>query len=239
MSPHRARSPIDNPKRTRRAPAADPQAPRPDPGSRQEQRRRGRCPRGKHLVGAANPAPGPAHSANSRRPASSHIEPECSQTRCGRNRTKSVDPEPSAECPLSPSRAANPSPKSWRSCTPDEPSTAETWPEIGSRRSTPGAADVRSVADSSPSRSPPTRRSSVAQPITRSLRSRSNRFEKGETLGERPAEHPSGGIRGGRGSDSRLSRSRRPCRSIRSLDTLIEEVRNGGMSPPRSAPSPT
>jgi len=52
-------------------------------------------------------------------------------------------------------------------------------------------------------------------------------FENGETLGERPAE-PFGWIRA---AEEAMPVVEPPTQVVRSLDTLIEEVRNGGMSP--------
>jgi hypothetical protein len=52
-------------------------------------------------------------------------------------------------------------------------------------------------------------------------------FENGETLGERPAE-PFGWIRA---AEEAMPLVEPPTQVVRSLDTLIEEVRNGGMSP--------
>jgi hypothetical protein len=55
-------------------------------------------------------------------------------------------------------------------------------------------------------------------------------FEEGETLGERPAE-PFGWIRAAEEATPAVPDLDRAAPVIRSLDTLIDEVRNSGMSP--------
>lgn len=67
------------------------------------------------------------------------------------------------------------------------------------------------------------------RPLRALLNGETNGFNDGDTLGERPAE-PFGWVRASEESKPPVL-AEPPPPLLRSLDTLIEEVRNGGMSP--------
>lgn len=144
-----------------------------------------------------------------------HSEPESSGVVWSEPDEALIDPEPEPE----------PEPVVFAEPYPEEPSMPEL-PEIGSDE----AQQERQTFDLSPIFAEPAASYETierARPSRGLLDLEGTGFENGETLGERPAE-PFGWIRA---AEEAMPVVEPPTQVMRSLDTLIDEVRNGGMSP--------